>query len=47
MVNRILNASPPDAESWIALLRSVLDNPAASDETKVDAKGFIEYQTGG
>ena len=47
MVNRILNVSPPDAESWMALLGSVLDNPAASDETKADAKGFIEYQTGG
>ncbi len=47
MVNRILNASPPDAESWMALLRSVANNPAASDETKADAKGFIDYQTGG
>lgn len=47
MANRILNASPPDAESWMALLRSVADNPAASDEAKADAKGFIEDQTGG
>jgi hypothetical protein len=47
MVNRILNASPPDAEAWMALLRSVANNPVASDEAKADAKGFIEYQTGG
>ena len=44
---RILNGSPPDAESWMALLRSVADNDAASDETKAEAKGFIEYQTEG
>jgi hypothetical protein len=47
MVNRILNVGPPDAESWLALLRGVAGNPAASDETKAQAKGFIEYQTGG
>lgn len=47
MVNRILNASPPDAESWLALLRSIANNPMASDETKVEAKEFIEYQSGG
>jgi hypothetical protein len=46
MVNRILNGRPPDAASWIALLRSVADNAAASDETKAQAEGFIEYQTG-
>lgn len=44
MINRILNTQPPDAESWMALLRSVADNPAASDETKADAKEYIEYQ---
>src|SRR6516225_6786063 len=47
MVNRILNVRPPDAESWLALLRSVTGNPAASDETKAVANGFIEYQTRG
>jgi hypothetical protein len=47
MVNRILNVRPPDADSWLALLRSVAGNPAASDETKAQAKGFIEYQAGG
>jgi hypothetical protein len=46
MVNRILNARPPDSESWLALLRSVGVNPAASAETKAEAKRFIEYQTG-
>jgi hypothetical protein len=47
MVNRILNVRPPDAESWLALLRSVAENPAASHEAKAVAKGFIKYQTGG
>jgi hypothetical protein len=46
MVNRILNANPPDAESWLALLRSVADNSAASRETKAIAEGFVKYQTG-
>jgi hypothetical protein len=47
MVNRILNVSPPDAESWLELLQSVADNPAASEETKADAERFLKYQTGG
>ena len=46
MVNRILNAGPPDAESWLAALRSVLDNPNASEETKAGAMSFLEYQAG-
>jgi hypothetical protein len=47
MVNRILNTRPPDSESWMALLRTVAYNPAASDETRAEAERFIEYQTGG
>ena len=47
MVNRILNTRPADAETWMALLRGVADNPAASDETKAEAKWFIEYQVSG
>jgi hypothetical protein len=47
MLNRILNARPPDAASWIALLRSAADNPAASAETRAAAEQFIEHQTGG
>jgi hypothetical protein len=46
MVNRILNVRPPDAEAWLALLRSVAENAAASENTKAHAQGFIEYQTG-
>jgi hypothetical protein len=46
MVNRILNVRPPDAESWLALLRGVADNAAASDETRAQAEGFIKHQTG-
>jgi hypothetical protein len=46
MVNRILNAHPPDAESWLGLLRGVADDPSASAETKAQAAGFIEHQAG-
>jgi hypothetical protein len=46
MVNRILNVNPPDAESWLRLLRSVAENSSASDETKARAADCIEYQTG-
>jgi hypothetical protein len=46
MVNRILNARPLDAESWMSLLHSVTENPAASAETKTEAEHFIEYQNG-
>jgi hypothetical protein len=47
MINRILNAQPPDAEMWLALLRSVADHPAASTATKAEAAEFVKYQTGG
>jgi len=46
MVNRILNVKPPDAQTWLAVLRSVADNANASDETITDARGFIEHQIG-
>jgi hypothetical protein len=46
MVNRILNAEPSDAESWLALLQGVADSPSASAESKAQAAGFIEYQAG-
>ena len=46
MVNRILNACPSNSESWIALLRSVADNPNVSAETKAEAEKFVEFQTG-
>src|SRR5262249_24475577 len=38
MVGRILNARPADSESWMALLQGVSDNPAASVQTKDEAK---------
>ena len=44
MVNLILNARPPNAESWRELLRSVADNPAASAVTRAEANRFITYQ---
>jgi hypothetical protein len=44
MVNRILNARPPDADLWLGLLRRVADNVSASAETKAQAAVFIEYR---
>lgn len=46
MVNRILNANPPDADSWLDLLRSVARSPSASSEAKAQAVAFIKYHTG-
>ena len=44
MLNRLLNARPPDAGAWLDLLRSIAPHPMASDETKAAAAGFLEYQ---
>jgi hypothetical protein len=46
MINRILNAKRPNSDDWMALLRSVLENQAASEETKTEAQGFVEFQNG-
>ena len=46
MVNRILNTKPPDAESWLTLLRSVAAHPTASAATKAQAERFVKYQGG-
>ena len=46
MINRILNANPPDAGTWLALLRSVAEHSAATPEAKAQAIRFVEYQTG-
>jgi hypothetical protein len=45
MINRILNAEPPDAEVWLGLLWSIEGHPLASAETKASAAGFVERQT--
>jgi hypothetical protein len=34
MINRILNGAPEDPESWLGLLRSVVEAPAVSAEIK-------------
>jgi hypothetical protein len=44
MVNRILNTRPPNSESWMEVLRSVADYPAASAQTKAETDRFIKYQ---
>jgi hypothetical protein len=46
MINRILNARPPDAASWIELLVSVADHPSASAGARASAQHFVEYQRG-
>ncbi len=44
MINRILNAKPPDSRDWIRLLREVDLHALASKETKAAAKGYLERQ---
>jgi hypothetical protein len=44
MINRILNAHPPDAEDWLTLLKNGADHPAASLTTKATALDFLKYQ---
>lgn len=44
MINRILNAAPPDAESWLELLRTAADHTEASETTKAEAAEFLQYQ---
>jgi hypothetical protein len=45
MVNRLLNARPPDAGAWLDLLRSAAGHPLVSEEAKTAAAGFLEYQS--
>jgi hypothetical protein len=45
MLNRILNARPDNWQLWLELLQNAVDHPAASEETKLAAQGFIDYQT--
>jgi hypothetical protein len=44
MINRILNVDRDDREMWLGLLQQAADHPKASMATKLEAKGFIEYQ---
>lgn len=44
MANRILNLNPPDAATWMTLLQSVADHPAASEESKRQAARYLVYQ---
>ena len=46
MINSILNASPPDAEEWLSLLREVVNHPGASSITKESARDVLDFQTG-
>lgn len=44
MVNRVLNADPPDASLWLDLLLNVATNPSATSDAKIHAAIFIEHQ---
>lgn len=44
MVNRILNARPPDSDAWIALLEATTRHPSASKTTKLASQDFIDFQ---
>jgi len=43
MANRILNSNPPDFLTWHELLHVAANHPAASSETRADARDFY-YQ---
>ncbi|MEN3308589.1 MAG: hypothetical protein V7603_4791 [Micromonosporaceae bacterium] len=44
MVNRVLNASPPDAADWLALLAHAAEAPGVSAEAAAEARQFLGYQ---
>ena len=44
MVNRILNGRPENADSWLALLRTSIEHPAASPATRASATEFLKHQ---
>jgi hypothetical protein len=45
MINRIVNAHPPDEDAWLSLLQAVADHSLASEVTKANAREFVRYQT--
>jgi hypothetical protein len=44
MVNRILNGSAPEKETWMNLLSLAAEHPAASEATKSEARRLIAFQ---
>jgi len=46
MVNRILNADPPDRRMWLELLSGAATNPMASEGARAEALRFMKYQRG-
>jgi hypothetical protein len=44
MVNRVLNARPADAGSWLDLLAGVERTPGVSPEAAAEARQFLAYQ---
>ena len=44
MVNRILNAAPRDADTWLMLLDAAERHPLASDACRADARDFLAFQ---
>ncbi len=47
MVNRLLNARPPNAGTWLEWLQLAARHPLASAETRSNALAFLEYQNPG
>ncbi len=46
MANRVLNTDPPDTPQWLDLLHRATEHPAASAQTRADARSVLEYQAG-
>lgn len=44
MVNRVLNAGPADAGTWLELLAGVERTPEVSQEAAAEARQFLAYQ---
>jgi hypothetical protein len=44
MVNRVLNANPPDSHYWIQILETVDRTSGASREAVSEARKFLAYQ---
>lgn len=44
MVNRILNASPPDRDVWLAFLRTAAGDTQLPEATREEARGYLAFQ---
>ncbi len=46
MLNRLLNSSrnQPVYQGYLELIKQVSPHPLATEDTRIDANGFLEYQ---